>query len=335
MTAIRSIACALPELELTNAELGRANPAWDMERVATRAGVLSRRVAASGETAFDLSARACEALVEDGLDIGKLDAILYCTQSPDYLIPGNAHLLHGHLDLRDDVLALDFALGCSGFVYGLAMADSYARSGLASEMLLVNAETMSKRINPRDRAVATLFGDAAAVIHISSDDSAGGRIVASRLCAHGQALERVYVPGGAARRPSSEETRRETVDRNGNVRSLEDMRMNGPAVWAFVNATVPGHVKGFLDSQGLRIDDIDLWVFHQASKIVLDSLTRALGIAEDRVESSFAEVGNVSSASIPIALRTVLDEGRVAPGSRVLLCAFGAGMSYGSVLVEY
>ena len=336
MTRIRSIASALPERRVTNEDLVRENPSWDMAAVTERAGVRTRRVAAPDETSFDLSVRACEELFADSeLDPGDVDAILYCTQSPDYLMPGNSNLLHRHLELGDEVLAFDFTLACSGYVYGLAVADSFVRAGLASEILLVTAETYSKYIHPRDRTTRALFGDAAAVTHVSAAGG-GGRVAAAALCSSGRDLDKgAYIPGGGMRFRHSEDTAREVADDHGNVRSAEHIHLNGPAVWTFINSTVPRHVRGFLADQGLTMDDVDLCVFHQASKLALDSLAKALGLDERKLFVHMEDIGNVASASIPLALRAALDEGAIQPGSRVLLSAYGAGMSYGSVLVEY
>lgn len=336
MTTIRSIAHALPEREVTNADLARENPSWDMDRVFARTGVRARRVTAPDETALDLSVTACEALVEEtGLDLGSIDALLYCTQSPDYPMPGNAHVLHGQLGLDDGVMAFDYNLGCSGYVYGLAIADAVLRGGLASEVLLVTSGTYTKYVNARDRSTRVVLGDGAAVTHVSGRDGEGGRIAAVELRSNGSVLEKVFIPGGGARRPHSDETRREIADDSGNVRSALDMHMDGPAVWAFANSVLPDHVRGFLESQSLSLDDVDLFVFHQASKMVLDSMTRALGVPADKVYRCLEEVGNLSAASIPYALRAALDEGAIRSGSLVLLSALGAGMSYGSVLVQF
>jgi 3-oxoacyl-[acyl-carrier-protein] synthase-3 len=336
MTSIRSIATALPECQVTNADLARQYPGWAMELVAKRSGIYARRVAAADETAFDLSARACESLFEQSdIEVANVDAILYCTHDPDHLMPGNAHLLHSHLGLADDVLAFDYRLACSGFVYGLAFADAFARAGTASGLLLVTAETPSKRINPQDRSTRVLFGDGAAVTYISSSDGSEGTIVAYELCSHGAGFEYGYVPAGGARNPLSEETKQETTDISGNVRTPEDLQMAGPRLWRFVNSTVPGHVESFLAKHSLTLDEIDLCVFHQASKLILDSLGRALSIPPEKMFVHMKEIGNLSSASIPFALRAALDEGAIGPGDRVLLSGFGTGISYGSAILEF
>jgi 3-oxoacyl-[acyl-carrier-protein] synthase-3 len=310
---VNAVACALPERVETNEDLAREHPEWDMERVAERTGVRARRVVADGETALGLSLRACEALADaSGVDLTTVDAIVYCTQSPDYAIPGNSHLLHARLGLRDEVLAFDYVLACSGFVYGLAIADSFVRSGLASEVLLVTADTYSRRIAPDDRATRALFGDGAAATLVSGRAVAGsGRIVGAELRTHGPAAEAFKAPLGG------------TVD------------MDGRAVSAFVNSAVPAHIAAFLAERSLTTDDVDLCVFHQASRMTLDSLARAIPLDRSKLYDYMAHVGNLVSASIPVALRAALDEGAIGPGDRVLLSGYGAGASYGSVLVEY
>lgn len=338
MTTIDAINYALPDRRLTNAELAREHPGWRMERVVERTGITSRRVVTPDETAFDLSVRACEALAEcDGVDLDRADAILYCTQSPDYRMPGNAHLLHRRLGLGDRVLAFDYSLACSGYVYGLAMADAFLRTRLCSRVLLITAETTTKLISQGDRATASLFGDGAAATYLSMSGSSGGTIAASRLCTNGAGFKGAYIPAGAARTPSSEQTQQEwACDRHGSVRALEDAQMDGPALWAFINSEVSCHVKEFLADQGLTMDDVDLCIFHQASKLVLDSLAKALSIEDEKKLFVYMrDVGNLSSASIPVALHTALGQGAIATGNRVLLTGFGAGLSYGSVLLEF
>lgn len=336
VTSIRSIGCALPDAEVTNADLDRENPAWGVKLITELSGIHSRRVAAEDETAFDLSIRACEELfAQPGLDVEAVDAIIYCTLDPDHLMPGNAHLLHDHLGLGDAVLAFDYNLACSGFVYGLAFADAFVRSGMASGVLLVTAETQSKRMNSGDRSVRALLGDGAAVTFLSAGEGDGGRIVASELCSHGQGFKYGCIPAGGSRNPSSDETRRETTDRSGNVRSAEDMHMDGIEIWSFVSTALPAHIEAFLGRHSLTLDEIDLCVFHQASKMILDSLAKALAIPPEKMFTRMEEIGNLSSASIPFALRGALDEGAIQPGDRVLLSAFGAGLSYGSAILEF
>jgi 3-oxoacyl-[acyl-carrier-protein] synthase III len=180
-----------------------------------------------------------------------------------------------------------------------------------------------------------LFGDGAAVTHLSGRHATGSTVVASALCSHGSEFDKFYVPAGGMRRPRGPETGIEETDRSGNVRTAEQIHMDGMGVWSFVNSVIPGHVKTFLANQSLTLADIDVFVFHQASKVTLDSLAKSLGLPPNKMYVNMAEVGNLVSASIPVALRMAVDEGAVEPGQRVLLCGFGVGLSYGSVLVEF
>lgn len=336
MTSILAIEGALPDGVVTNTDLEREHPSWEMDLVAELAGVDSRRICAEDETAFDLSLRACQALLErPDVDVGDIEAILYCTPSPDHPIPGNAHLLHRQIGFEDDVFAFDFTLACSGYVYGLAFADAVARGGMGSKILLITADTPSKWMNPGDRSVRALFGDGAAATYLGIDDARGGRIVATELCTRGRGFEDVYIPAGGARNPRTEATRQATTDDSGNVRTAEDIYMNGTAVWSFATSVLPGHIEAFLTKHALNLDEIDLFVFHQGSKLILSSLARALSIPPEKNFIHMKDFGNLSSSSIPFALRAALDQGAIQPGDRVLLSAFGGGVSYGSAIVEF
>ncbi len=335
MSILRHISVALPEQILTNDDLALEHPSWDMNAVASKAGVYSRRIVTTGETAFDLAVRACETLLrETGLQLQDIDGIVFCTQSPDYIMPSNAHLLHRKLELHDRVLAFDFNLACSGYIYGLAMADSFVKSKLASNILLVTAETYSKYINPKDRSARVLFGDGAAVSLISSEGDGLGTISGAELCSHGKDFEKFYIPAGGMRLPCSAETKEETTDQNGNTRSSENIQMDGLGVWSFINSAVPKHLRNFLADRFMSIEDVDLFVFHQASKMTLDSLMKVLGIPPEKAFIAMEETGNLVSASIPFALRTAQDQGRIVDGMKIVLCGFGVGFSYGTILLE-
>ena len=335
MTTIHSIACALPRTEVTNADLARENPGWAIDAVAKRSGIESRRVAAADETAFDLSLAAWETLKRSGVAADDIQAILYCTHDPDYPMPGNAHLLQAELGLGDEVLAFDYRLGCSGFVYGLALGDSLMRAGVATGLLLVTAETLSKRMNAGDRASRALFGDGAAIAYLSAGEESGATIAGYELCSHGDGFKYGYIPAGGARTPSGEHTRRETTDASGNVRTLKDLHMDGARLWGFVSSTMPAHIERFLAKHSLGLDEIDVYIFHQASKLLVDSLAKSLSLPREKIFTHMKAIGNLSSASIPFALRAALDQGAIEPGDRVLLCGFGTGVSYGSAIVEY
>jgi 3-oxoacyl-[acyl-carrier-protein] synthase III len=333
---IADIAYHLPDRVVTNDDLGEIHPDWDMDRVGSRAGVLSRHVAADGETALDLGAAASHALIDRHPGLAdQLDGLIFCTQTPDYVMPPNACVLHERLGLGEDVLALDTNLACSGFVYALAMAEGLIATGSCSNVLVVTADTYSRLINPGDRAAGTLFGDAAAATWVRSSSTEGRGLLDVQCATSGVGYEKFYVPAGGFRTPRSAATATEETDRNGNVRTAQDIHMDGLGVLSFVTSKVPNQVRVVLDRNSTTPDDLDLVVFHQASKMALDTLTRSLKVRPDRVFRNLESIGNTVSASIPISLAQAAVDGRTPEGALVLLSSFGVGLSWATALVRF
>lgn len=330
---IKDIAYYLPECVVTNEELHEKNPSWDMALVEERSGVLKRHIARDDETALDLAFRACEKLFSRNEDLpGQIDGIIFCTESPDYIMPPNSCILHKMLKLSEDTLAFDFNLACSGYVYGLALAQGLILSGMTSNILLVTAETYSKYIHEQDRSSSVLFGDGAAVSWITASDSTQG-IIDIQCSTSGKNYDKFIIPAGGCRMPKSEETKIPKTDKSGNVRTLENIHMDGMGILMFVGLKVPKQIRSLLKRNELTVEQIDLFVFHQASKMALDSLTRSLRIDREKVYSNLSEIGNTVSASIPIALKDALDSGAISSGDRILLSGFGVGLSLGSAII--
>jgi 3-oxoacyl-[acyl-carrier-protein] synthase III len=331
---IKKISYYLPEQVVTNDDLKKENPNWDMELVGNRVGVLKRRIAREDETALDLSVRACKSMFAEDRFLKELvDGIIFCTQSEDYILPPNSCILHKELGLDEDVFAFDLNLACSGYVYGLALAQGLISSGRAGNILLVNADTYSKYINKHDRSVRVLFGDGAAVSWIGPSGSEKG-IVDIRCSTYGKFYDKFIIPAGGCRAPKSRTTASSNTDNSGNARTLENIYMDGMGILAFINSRIPAQINGILSKNGLGIEDIDLFVFHQASKPALDKLASLLKIDPEKVYSNIDRVGNTVSASIPIAMKDAIDEGRVSAGDRVIICGFGAGLSWGTAIVN-
>ncbi|MBI1825730.1 MAG: ketoacyl-ACP synthase III [Planctomycetes bacterium] len=331
---IRAIAAALPKGVVTNDDLDREHPEWNLELIARRLGVVRRHIARSDETALDLGDQACRSLFESHPNLRQdVDTLIFCTQSADYILPPNATVLHGRLELPQRVAAFDINLACSGFVYALHIARSMIRCGAAQHILLVAGDTYSKYINKSDRSARVLFGDGAAATWIAP--SANGLRIGAAMCeTSGRDFETFIIPAGGCRRARSNETLIEHTDESGNVRCSENIHMAGRGLLDFMSSTIPRHVEEFLRRNELRKDDIDLYVFHQASGVVLESLQCALGLEPDRVYRNLRDIGNTVSASIPIALRDAQSDHRMSRGGRVLLCGFGVGLSWGSVLLD-
>lgn len=331
---IAQIEYYLPGDRISNDDLQEENPDWDMGRLSEKSGVYNRYIAKSDETAFDLACKACEKLFSNQ-EISKdsINGIIFCTQSPDYIMPSNAFLLHKHLKLGQSVFAFDINLACSGFIYGLSIARGFIATGLGKNILLVNADTYSKYINPRDRSAKILFGDGAAASIISGKESQG--VIDIMLASSGKDFDSFYIPSGGCRMPKSESTSVEAMDAAGNIHSAENIHMNGFGVWKFIASTVPKQINEILSRNGYSVNDIDLYVFHQASKMTLDSLIKGSKIDPEKVFSNIQHVGNLVSASIPVALKDALIAGRLKKGDLVLLSGFGVGLSWGTIILRY
>lgn len=331
---IEAIEYYLPAKIVSNEDLKVENPSWDINLLESRLGVAKRHIADNNETALDLALQACKKLFAKNKDIkSQIDSIIFCTESPDYIFPPNSCILHKMLELSDDVFAFDFNLACSGYIYGLALAQGLICSGNAKNILLINADTYSKYINKQDRSTRMLFGDGAAVSLITTSNSTQG-LIDIQCSTSGKDYDKFIIPAGGCRKPKSVETSLPVVNKSGNVRMLEDIHMDGMGILVFVNSKVPLHISSLLERNGLTIDQIDLFAFHQASKMALDSIERLLKIKPGKVFCNLKEIGNTVSASIPILLKDALDKGRVSTGDKVVLSGFGAGLSWGTAIIE-
>lgn len=342
MKATRGIRIAEIEYELpvrvvSNRDLERQFPDWNMAALEEKSGIRERHIAEENQTALDLAREASVRLLAlAGLEARDLQGIVFCTQTPEYLMPSNAFLLHEALGMTHGALAFDYNLACSGYIYGLAIVQGLVEIGLADRVLLVTADTYSKYINERDRSTRCLFGDGAAVSLIEASGAGSpSRLVDVMLASSGREHRSFYIPAGGCRLPSSERTRKETTDDSGNTRSLENIHMNGFAVWRFIATEVPKQIAQLLARNSLGVADVDLYVFHQASKLTLDSLVTALRIPREKVFLNMESIGNTVSASIPIALADAARCGRLQRGQLVLLSGFGVGLSWGTALMRY
>jgi len=262
-------------------------------------------------------------------------ALIMCTQSPDYIMPANACLLQERLNLPTSIAAFDFTHACSGYIYGLFIAKSLIESGAAQSILLVTADSYSRYMHPDDRATITLFGDggAASVIHGTEGDH--GKIGEFSIGTDGGSADIFMIKAGGARVPRSPETCNPISDSTGSVRSAEHIQMDGPAVLAFVRKRVPQAIEELLAKAGHGMEAVDLVVFHQASALSLEYLQRWLKLPPEKSFCNISHVGNLVSASIPVALREAEISGRLHPGMRVMLVGFGVGLSWGACMVDW
>jgi 3-oxoacyl-[acyl-carrier-protein] synthase III len=331
---LAGIGVALPHATLDNDQLASGFEGWPAEKIYAKTGIRSRHVAAVDECASDLAVRAAEAVIADlALDRSTIDFVLYCTQTPDYLLPTTACLLQHRLGLSLSCGALDFNLGCSGYVYGLGLAKALIDSAQARTILLLTADTYSKLLNAADKSVRTLFGDAAAATLIVSRDQESliGPFVYGT---DGAGAQNLIVPTGGMRQAVIPEA--ELVgDRSGNARTANDLYMNGAEIFDFTLRVVPQAIERLLAKAGVVQDEIDLFVFHQANGFMLEHLRRKLHIPSTKFAVVLEDVGNTVSSSIPIALRRYHDQGQIERGALVMLVGFGVGYSWGATLIRW
>lgn len=342
---VRSIAYHLPERVLDNAALAAEFPEWSVEKIREKTGIDRRHIAAEGETSGDLAARAAQALfAREGVDPKQIDYLLFCTQTPDYVLPTTACVLQERLGLRTDVGALDFNLGCSGYVYGLGLAKALLETGQARAVLLLTGETYSKLVHPGDKSVRTLFGDAGAATLVTlaedGDEAAGAPAGAALLGpfvygTDGRGAGNLIVATGAFRAPRGATPATETHDEFHNTRSADHLYMNGGEIFTFTLRAVPQAVRALLERAGEALERVDLVVLHQANAYMLEHLRRKLGVPPERFVVELDEVGNTVSCTIPIALERAREKGALRPGMRVLLVGFGVGYSWSAALLTW
>ena len=335
--AIRAIEYYLPERVLSNDDLAAEFPEWTAEKIQAKTGILERHIAAPDECASDMAAQAAGKLFSSGAcRPADIDYLMLCTQTPDYFLPTTACLLQDRLGIPMTAGAVDVNMGCSGFIYGLSLAQGLISTGQATRLLLITSGTYSRFIHPRDKSVRTLFGDGAAatLIEAVADDGAPGR-VAYVFGTDGRGAGNLIVPAGAFRLPGSPETAAVTCDAEGNCRSANNLYMDGAEIFSFTLKAVPECIHRLLAQAGRQPAEIDLFVFHQANQYVLEHLRKKLRIPPEKFWLWLARCGNTSASSIPIALKHALCEGRLVARHRVVLVGFGVGYSWAATMMEW
>jgi len=319
--SIGPIAIYLPETVEDNDHLGAAFPKWDMDLIYTKTGIRARHIAAAEQCASDLGVAAAERLfAEHDLDRRTIDFLLFCTQTPDYPLPTTACLMQDRLGLPTSVGALDFNLGCSGFVYGLALADGLIRSRAARRVLLVTAETYSKYIDASDRSLRTIFGDGAAATLVEAADSPSlGPFVFGTDGRGGNAL--MVSDGGARPKATAIRPRK-------RKRWPSGLFMDGPELVKFTLDVVPPLVDRILADARWSRNQVDMYLMHQATTFMLDHLRQRLALDEEHVPEALRECGNTVSSTLPILMHELRSSGRLRPGKHTLLVGFGVGFSW-------
>ena len=317
-----------PSRTLTNSDLEREFPEWTAKKIEEKVGILSRHVASENETALDLAEQACLGLFQEHPEIrDSVDYLLFCTQSPDHDLPGDSSILQNRLGLPTSIGALDYNLGCSGYIYGLSLAKGLLLSRISRGVLLVTAETYTKRINPKDKGNRSIFGDAATATYLTENDAKNiGEFV---LGTDGSGAENLIVRNGGMRFKHG--ATEEKTYGSGNIYTDDDLYMDGPEIFNFTIETIPGLIQTTLAKNNLEDKDVSYYVFHQANAYMLKYLRAIMNIPAEKFWIGMLETGNTVSSSIPIALNEAVKSRTLRAGQTIILSGFGVGYSFGAV----
>ena len=326
---ILNIEYYLPKTIITNDDLAKQFSDWSSEKIEKKLGIKERHIVKEDETALDLALEAGKKILKN-YDKDKIDFLLLCTQSPEYYLPSGACILQDRLGLKTNIGAFDYNLGCSGFIYGLAVAKSLINSNIAKNILLITSETYTKHIHPKDKGNKTIFGDAAAAIIIEkSEEEQIGEFV---LGTDGSGYEDLIVPNGGLRN-RYDVNAKEIDDGSGSIRTDNNLYMNGPEIFNFTIKAIPKVVDEILAKNNITLDDLDYVIFHQANKYMNEYLRKKINIPKEKFYLNLLHTGNTVSATIPIAIKDALDNKLIKRGDKVLLVGFGVGYSWGGTIV--
>jgi 3-oxoacyl-[acyl-carrier-protein] synthase-3 len=328
----------LPSKTLINEELSTIYTGWTQEKIARKLGIEQRLIAAENETALDMGVKAAQKLFDRKIcSPEEIDFLVFCTQSPDYFLPTSACIMQHQLNLPHHAGAFDYNLGCSGYIYGLAICKGLIETGAAQNVLLVTSETYSKYINSNDRSTRPLFGDGAAATllrGVETEKNAEPMIGPFLFGTNGSGANMLIVPAGGHRFPKSPETAIETADSRGNIRSQDQLYMNGQGIFAFAIEEVPRLVNNLLEKTAKTRGDIDCYIFHQANRYMLERLQELCKLNGYNYFNDIRTVGNTVSSSVPIAMVQAAEQELLHAGDSAMLIGFGVGLSWGGTLVR-
>lgn len=332
MAYIKAISYYLPEKVVTNEELLKEFPEWSVDKVAKKVGVYSRHIAGENETAGDMAEKAARKLFHEyNVNPKDIDFILLCTQSPDHFLPSTACILQDRLGIPTSAGAFDYDLGCSGCIYGMAMAKGLIAAGIAHNILLLTAETYNKYLHHSDKGNRSIFGDGAAACLISTDGIAEiGEFV---LGTDGSGAKNLILETGAARK--KEATGKVTVDEDGHQKFDDYLYMNGSAIFNFTLDAVPAMMKEILAKNKLEKEQVDYYVFHQANKFMLNTIRKVCVLPKDKFYVNLEETGNTVSSTVLIGLKQCLESGNITKGMKVMISGFGVGLSWGGTMLKF
>ena len=332
MAYIKAISYYLPEKVVTNEELVKEFPEWSVGKVAQKVGVDFRHLASKDETAGDMAEKAALKLFEEfKISPKEIDFLLLCTQSPDYFLPSTACVLQHRLGIPTSAGAFDYNLGCSGCIYGMAIAKGLITAGIAQNVLLLTAETYNKYLHPKDKSNRSIFGDGAAACLISTEGFA--EIGEFSLGTDGSGANHLIVKTGASRQKTT--TGKYIEDDEGHIWYDDYLYMNGSSIFNFTLDAVPTMIEDILKRNKLEKEQIDYYVFHQANKFMLNTIRKVCVLPKDKFYVNLSETGNTVSSTILIGLKNCIDNQIVKAGDKVMISGFGVGLSWGGTMLHF
>ncbi len=331
-STIAAIEYYLPETILRTDDLAREFPEWSIEKVELKTGINARHIAGDNEYASDLAVAAARKIFESGKCAPEnIDFLLLCTQSPDYLIPTTACILQDRLGIPTTSGALDYNLGCSGYVFGLGLAEGLICTGQARSILLLTADTYSKYLNRNDKSCRAIFGDGASATLIVGRDITSAAIGPFVYGTDGRGSAHLMLPNSGTKRYSIGMP----VSHRGNKDCTPWIQMDGHKMFNFAIDVAPKAVESLLSKAKIDIENVALFIFHQANAYIIEAIRDILGISREKIQLSMAHCGNTVSSTIPIALKEASLEKKLREGQYIMLIGFGVGFSWGATLVKW
>lgn len=332
MAFIRALTYYLPEKVVTNEELVKEFPEWSVGKVAQKVGVDSRHLAAENETAGDMAEKAARKLFEEyQIDPKTIDFLMLCTQSPDYFLPSTSCILQNKLGIAKSAGAFDYNLGCSGCIYGMAIAKGLVAAGIAKNVLLLTAETYNKYLHTSDKSNRSIFGDGAAACLISTEGFA--EIGEFSLGTDGSGANNLIVKTGASRQ--KEATGKYVEDEEGHIWYDDYLYMNGSNVFNFTLEVVPIMMNNLLEKNNLNKEQIDYYIFHQANKFMLNTIRKVCTLPKEKFYVNLTTTGNTVSSTVLIGLKDCMNSNVIKKGDMVMITGFGVGLSWGGTLLRF
>ena len=332
MAFIKAISYYLPEKVISNEDLLMEFPEWSVDKIAKKVGVKTRHIASENETAGDLAEKAARKLFEEN-DIRPIDIdfVILCSQSSDYFLPSTACIIQAKLGIPTSSGAFDFNLGCSGCVYGLAIAKGLISAKIAKNVLLLTAETYTKYLHPLDKSNRSIFGDGAAACLISTEGFA--EIGDFSFGTDGSGADKLIVKTGAAR--CRKATGNEDVDEDGRIHYDDYLYMDGGGIFNFTLDVVPTLISEVLSKNRLSSESIEFYVLHQANKFMLDTIRKVCSIPKEKFYINLEETGNTVSSTVLIGIKQCLESGLIQSGMKVMIGGFGVGLSWGGTILHF